>query len=184
VSIPFIKDGFERGDKAFHLVGADRREDHLQRLEAAGIDTMTSRETGQYELRDWEETYLAGGYFDPDRWLAVLEDALAGGPRQGYPMTRLVAHMEWALENRVGVDRLVEYEARLNQILPLYNNPVICTYDLTRFGGDVIIDIMRTHPMVIIGGILQHNPFYVEPDVFLDELRARGTRMGSPRPVV
>ena len=137
------------------------------------------------QLRDWKETYLAGGYFDPDRWLALLEEVLASGPRKGYPITRLVAHMEWALENRVGVDRLVEYEARLNYVLPLYKDPVICTYDLTRFGGDVIIDIMRTHPLVIIGGILQHNPFYVEPDVFLDELRARGdTRMGSPRPVV
>jgi hypothetical protein len=27
-----------------------------------------------------------------------------------------------------------------------------------------VIDIMRTHPMVIIGGILQQNPFFVPPD--------------------
>ena len=26
------------------------------------------------------------------------------------------------------------------------------------------MDIMRTHPMVIIGGILQENPFFVPPD--------------------
>jgi hypothetical protein len=36
------------------------------------------------------------------------------------------------------------------------------------------MDIMRTHPMVVIGGMLQVNPFFVEPDEFLKELRARG----------
>jgi hypothetical protein len=32
---------------------------------------------------------------------------------------------------------------------------------------------MRTHPVVIIGGILQENPFFVPPDQFLLELRER-----------
>ena len=35
------------------------------------------------------------------------------------------------------------------------------------------MDILRTHPMVIIGGILQENPFFVPPDEFLGELRER-----------
>jgi hypothetical protein len=33
---------------------------------------------------------------------------------------------------------------------------------------------MRTHPMIIVGGILQENPFFVPPDEFLRELRQRG----------
>lgn len=35
------------------------------------------------------------------------------------------------------------------------------------------MDIMRTHPMVIVGGVLQENPFYVAPDEFLRELKSR-----------
>jgi len=35
------------------------------------------------------------------------------------------------------------------------------------------MDIMRTHPVVLVGGLLQENPFYVPPDEFLSELRAR-----------
>lgn len=38
------------------------------------------------------------------------------------------------------------------------------------------MDILRTHPMVIIGGILQSNPFWVPPEEFLRELRAREER--------
>jgi len=48
-------------------------------------------------------------------------------------------------------------------------------YDLAKFGGDIFVDIMRTHPMIIIGGILQENLFFVPPDEFLRELRERRT---------
>jgi hypothetical protein len=51
---------------------------------------------------------------------------------------------------------------------------VICTYDLSKFSARVAMDVMRTHPMVIIGGVLQENPFFVPPDQFLLELRERG----------
>jgi hypothetical protein len=36
------------------------------------------------------------------------------------------------------------------------------------------MDILRTHPMVILGGVLQRNPFFVPPAEFLAELRERG----------
>jgi hypothetical protein len=170
ITLPFIHEGLARGEKAYHLTGAHRRDDHLARLNAAGIDTAAFERSGQFELHGWDETYFGGqGYFDPDRWLAVLEQALASGPC----LTRFVAHMEWALEDRPGVDRLVEYEARANYMWPKYKNPVICCYDLARFSGDVVIDIMRTHPLVIIGGTLQQNPFFVPPDELLKELRSR-----------
>ena len=35
------------------------------------------------------------------------------------------------------------------------------------------MDIMRTHPIVIIGSILQENPFFVPPAEMLRELRER-----------
>jgi hypothetical protein len=42
----------------------------------------------------------------------------------------------------------------------------------------VVLDIFRTHPMVIVGGVLAENPFYVPPDQFLRELDARGVAGG------
>jgi hypothetical protein len=41
---------------------------------------------------------------------------------------------------------------------------------------------MRTHPMIIIGGILQENPFFVPPDEFLRELRERHTTRNAAPP--
>jgi len=125
VLLPFIKEGFERGEKAFHIVDPELREEHLNRLRSGGIDVAAAEQSGQFELRNWADAYLRDGHFDQDRMLALIQEVLEGGKQQGFPLTRLVAHMEWALEDRPGVDDLVEYETRLNYILPRYKDPVI-----------------------------------------------------------
>ena len=38
VLLPFIRDAFASGDRAFPVVGPKLRQDHLRRLRAAGID--------------------------------------------------------------------------------------------------------------------------------------------------
>ena len=169
----FIKDGFERGDKAFHIVDPELQELHLKRLTEAGINVERAMDTGQLEVRRWQQAYLRGERFDQNAMLALIEEVLQSGAAAGYAVTRLLAHMEWALLDKPGVGDLVEYETRLNYVLPKYHDPVICTYDLSKFGAGVAMDIMRTHPVVIIGGVLQENPFFVPPDQFLAELRGR-----------
>ena len=169
----FIKDGFESGDKAFHIVDPELQAQHLKRLVESGIDVERAMGTGQLELRRWQDAYLRGDRFDQDAMLALLEEVLQSGEASGYPLTRLVAHMEWALLDKPGVDDLLEYETRLNYMLPKYDDPVICTYDLSKFSASAAMDIMRTHPVVIVGEVLQENPFFVPPDQFLLELRER-----------
>ncbi len=39
-----------------------------------------------------------------------------------------------------------------------------------------MLDILRTHPLAIIGGVLKKNSFFVPPDEFLKELRERQGR--------
>ena len=169
----FIKEGFDRGDKAFHIVDPELQGQHLERLVDAGIDVERAMGTGQLELRRWQDAYLRGDRFDQDRMLALLEEVLQSGEASGYPLTRLVAHMEWALLDKPGVDDLLEYETRINYLLPKYDDPIICTYNLSKFSAGVVMDIMRTHPVVMIGGMLQENPFFVPPDQFLLEIRER-----------
>jgi hypothetical protein len=105
--------------------------------------------------------------------LALIQEVLENGRSRGFGMTRLWANMEWALEDLPGVHDIIEYETRLNKFLPGYDDIIVCTYDLNKFSAPIVIDIMRTHPQVIISGVLHENPFYMPPDEFLDELRSR-----------
>jgi hypothetical protein len=170
--LPFIMEGFERGEMAFHVVDPKFRAAHLERLARAGLDVDDAAEKGQLRLCDWNEAYFADGRFSQFRMLAMWEHELEAARRSGFPLTRVVAHMEWNLEDREGVSDLVEYEARFN-LLPQKHDAVICTYDVTKYSGDFVVDIMRTHPMVIMGGVLWENPFYVPPEEFLREIRNR-----------
>lgn len=169
----FIKDGFDRGDKAFHLVDPKRRDDHLTRLADAGIDVEEATASGQLEVHPWEDGPLHGERFDQDTWLAGFEEVLQSGQESGYAKTRFLAQMEWALVDLPGIDDMIEFETRVNYVVPKYDHPVICSYDLSKFDASTVMYALRTHPVVIIGGLLQENPFYVHPDQLLPELRER-----------
>jgi hypothetical protein len=167
----FITDGFDQGDKAFHLVDPELREDHLARLAKAGIDVQARMGIGQLEVRPWEDGPLRGGRFDQDIWMASFERVLQSGPAAGFAQTRFLAQMEWALVDLPGVEDLIEFETRVNEVVPKYDDTVICAYDLARFGANVVMYALRTHPAVIIGGLLQENPFFVPPEQLLVEIR-------------
>jgi hypothetical protein len=83
--------------------------------------------------------------------------------------------MDWASDPS-RIEDVIEFESRVNDVWSRYDDTVICTYHLAQFRGDAVIDIMRTHPMAIIGGHLQQNPFFTRPDEFLREYR--GQRSG------
>ena len=175
VITPFIKDGIERGERGLHVIDPALRDDHLARLSGNGVRVDELLSTGQLEVRDWNDVYLKDGYFDQDRMLGTIKSVLDSADREPYTPTRMYATMKWPMEGHQGAEDIVEYEARVNYLWPQHEGALICSYDLSGFSG-IVIDIMRTHPMVIIGGVLQENPFYVPPDDFLQELRARGNQ--------
>jgi hypothetical protein len=124
VLMPFIVEGFEQGDKGFHIINEAHRLEHRRRLESAGVDVAAVERKGQLEVRRWEDAYLQDGHFNQERMLRLIEEVLNGGKSQGFSLTRLVANMEWALEDRPGVNDVLEYETRLNYILPKYDDAV------------------------------------------------------------
>jgi hypothetical protein len=173
VLVPFIAEGLAQGEKALHLIDPPARELHVRRLREAGVDIDRAEAQHHLELVSWADAYLRGGRFDKRAMLGQLRQFLVDGTEQGFPLTRLIAHMEWAVEQRPGVSDLAEYEARLNYVLPEYNDVVICAYDVTKFSDDMIADVMRVHPAVITGGSLHENSFYTPPDLMLEELSRR-----------
>lgn len=173
VLLPFWRDGFEAGDRAFQVLNKTHHAERRARLASVGIDVELAGRDGRIEIRHWEEAYLRGGRFDQNAMLGLIEEVLSTKKPTGGKITRLWANMEWSLEDFPGVTDIVEYESRLNYMLPKYDDVVVCTYDLQKFSATTVMDVLRTHPQVIIGGFLQQNPFYVPPDEFLIELRRR-----------
>jgi hypothetical protein len=173
VVVPFLKEGINRGEKAFCALDLESRVHLLQKLSREGIETASAEKRGQLELRGLEETYIRDGRFNQDVMLEHVRELSNQGAEQGFALTRFVAGMEWAIRYRVEIDQLLEYEARLNELLEEIRDPLVCVYDLAQFSAGVVLDILRTHPVVIIGEVAAENPFFVPPEVFLQELSER-----------
>ena len=174
VLLPFIREGLSCGDKAVQVVNPEARQDHLQRLAKAGVDSTAHQQSGQLQIRNNTEVYLRDGRFDQDRMLAAFEEmASSARSAEGFPLSRIVCRMDWASGDQSHIEDVIEFESRVNDVWRRYDDAVICTYHLAKLSGDAVIDIMRTHPMVIIGGHLQQNPFFTPPEEFLPEYRKR-----------
>jgi hypothetical protein len=173
VMLPFIKEGIDVGDRAVYILDKNERTERLRRLAATGVNTAGVAESDQLEVRPWENAYLTAGRFDQHAMIALLEEVAKAGADRGTGITRLWANMEWAVSDFPGVHDIVEYESRLNRMLPHYDIATVCVYDLNKFSASIVMDILRTHPQVIVGGILRENPFYVPPEEFLRELSER-----------
>ena len=163
---PFIREGIERGDRLLYLVDPAESAAPVVRLRHLGYDAGELLEQHRCEVRTWTDTYLRGGSFKQEAMLELLDQVLLGAQS---PRIRMMCDMGWAADEPGVGEHLIEFEARANFIHGRHEHVVICSYDVTKFDGSFIIDILRTHPMVLIGGMVQENPFFVPPSEFLEE---------------
>ena len=165
----YIREGIDAGEKTVHICDPSLKHDHLQHLETMGVPITDCTRTGQLEVLGWNDAYLKEGRFDGDTMMALLEEVVTTSRAEGFSRVRMMGHMEWILEDRPGVtlDRVIDYELRVNQLLNRLQQPAICVYDLNRFSGAAVIEVLRAHPFAIIGGVLHENPFYDPPEGLL-----------------
>ncbi|WP_439363451.1 MEDS domain-containing protein [Bradyrhizobium sp. DASA03005] len=171
--MPFICDGLDCGQRAFHVLPERHIDDHVTRLRSAGIDVEAAQRLGQLELALPQDTYLRTGRFDKEDMLDLIQRVLQNGAALGYPLTRMIAHPETALDNWKSRNDWAEYEMRLNSALSNFDDAVICTFDVNLLNTALAIDILRTHPVVVIGGVLVENSFFTTPEDFLREVTER-----------
>jgi hypothetical protein len=164
--IPYLEAGLRTGDKCICVVDTSRPETLLAALDEPLVAEGMQRH--QLALLSSKAAYLLGGEFVPERMLRFWDDNVRSAlAEEGYSFVRSVGEMTWALCEARGVDRLVPYESELNRFLPRYPQVILCLYDVERFSGDIILDMLKTHPKVLLNGMVLDNPYYLEPDEFL-----------------
>ncbi len=167
---PFIREGVARGEQLMYFIDPAERANLMSHHRRLGFDTPTLMRQGQCTMRTWSETYLRDGRFDREAMTTLLDTLLGDSTT---PRIRMITDMGWAAQEPDVSQLMLEYEALAGSIQPKYPHISICVYDTAKFGGDVLIDVLRTHPMALIGGMLQVNPFFVPAAEFLEELRSR-----------
>ncbi|MBI4862139.1 MAG: MEDS domain-containing protein [Candidatus Riflebacteria bacterium] len=171
IMVPYLQLGLERHEKVFYITDERSAGKILEYLGETGTDVETYQRRGQLTIFSHTDTYLRDGSFDPTRMIALLEAATRKAIAEGYAALRVTGEMTWALRGSVGSDRLIEYEALLNEFFPGSRALAICQYDRRRFGPGLLMDVLRTHPVAVIGSELLDNVYYIPPREFLADDR-------------
>jgi hypothetical protein len=106
------------------------------------------------------EGYYPKGRFDPDDMIGRLREAYQRCQAKGMAGARFAGEMSWALRGVPGADRILECESRINDLIEEAPMTIMCQYDLTKFDGGLIWEVLNAHPVVILGGHVLRNPFY------------------------
>jgi hypothetical protein len=122
-----------------------------------------------FSLLSANDLYYPNGTFDPWNMDKSLDEFYVKSQAKGRRNIRATAEMAWALEAIPGVEHLMAYEARLNFFIPDKPWISICMYNLNKFDGKTIMNVLRTHPFVISGGVITQNPYFVQPSKWLAE---------------
>ena len=170
---PFILEGLAAGEKAIHIVNTSLREGYRRRMTEVGVDVDAVGRSGQLAVISWP-TSPQHGTVDRDEATAMVDQLLRAARESGYGRTRIIGEMDWAVRDEIRDDELIALEAQLHEVYSRHEVWVICAYDLSHFGSAVVFDVLRTHSAAIVGGVLQHNPFFIPPEQMLEELRGRG----------
>jgi hypothetical protein len=169
ILFPYLRAGVRAGDKVICIVDQDDTASVRRGISDAG-DIDACIQSGQVQLHTSSDTYKAcgGDRFCTgdmiDFWDSSLSPAMSGG---GFRFARIVGEMSWALSSLPELDELSLYESEYNRFANRYGHWALCLYDLERFGGGIIVDVLKTHPKILLGGMVLDNPHYLSPDEFL-----------------
>jgi MEDS: MEthanogen/methylotroph, DcmR Sensory domain len=166
--LPFLADGLSAGHKCLAVLDTSEPEDLLDALGPVAAEVHPADRLMVLASRD---VYLTERGFDMQGMLdfygAELRQVATGAST--YPCVRTAGEMTWALRDIAGVEDLLTYEAKVNQVLASHPDAAIslCLYDVDRFSGELIVGVLRTHPKMVVSGTAVDNPFFIQPDEFL-----------------
>jgi hypothetical protein len=101
--------------------------------------------------------------------LAVIEfwdTSVKSALTNGFDFVRLTAEASWWMPQLPRLEDLISYESELNRFTAKHPQAMLCTYDPIQYNESIVLDLLKTHPMVLLSGIPIENPYYLTPDEF------------------
>jgi signal transduction histidine kinase len=165
----FLVTGLKQGEKCFYIVDTHTADQVRALLHEQGIDVTAAEASGQLVILHESEAYTLDGFFDPNRTLASAITEAKAAITEGYLTIRSAGEMGWVLRGRPGSNRVIEYEAKLNRdVFPQYPITGLCQYEWQKYDLPFLLDVICTHPIIMIGATIYENPYYVPAAEFLN----------------
>jgi PAS domain S-box-containing protein len=160
VAAAFLRIGLGRGEKCIYLCDDPSDNGIARALAAEGCEAERFIQSGALTVLPKEQAYLRGGRFDPERMFDFWQRAAAAAKDQGYSAVRGVGETDWVLGAAPGLDRWLDYEAHLTDVLGRCDCMLLCQYNRSHHSAELLLGIIQTHPLVIYDGAVCTNQYY------------------------
>ncbi len=169
----YIEGGLSTGEKVSYFADEMLPGQVRDWLAEMGIELPDSEKSDNFSIKSTAETYHPTGIFDPEEMLNNLKLFYELAKEENYHACRVTGEMSWVLKGIPGSERLMEYEAKVNDTLVKYPITALCQYDANKFDGATILETLKVHPYMIVHGQIVKNPYYMKAEDFFRERAAK-----------
>jgi len=164
--VEYIMESLLRNEKCIYISG-DTDIETLKKEMQKKIAYESYILSEQLLMLDKADAYSKDGEFAPDKMIALLKEYTKEAFKSGYTGIAVTGELSWVLEYEDGIDRIIEYEWKLNdQIFNQENMTALCRYNMTKFSDEMIINIIQLHPYIVYNNKIHENPFYLPPESY------------------
>lgn len=166
VLVPYLRDGLMAGHKCVAAVTDPDTSDLQSRLGSrAEVDRWLA--SGQLRLLGVNDRVTSPQTSSVSKMIEFWESAQSPvANSDGYPSVRYAAEADWWLPQVASLSQVLQFESILNRLSERYSAATLCMYDVRSLDGALIIDLVSTHPKLIIDGVPVGNPAYLPPQPF------------------
>ncbi len=165
--------GLENNEKCFYIVDERTKNEIIDAFKKANIDIEKYIKSKQFVFLTKRQAYLKNGYFDPDGMIKLLRKTERLALKEGYKGLRATGEMSWTFTKLPGVERFIEYEAKLNNFYPKSKCIGVCQYNEKKFNAEILLDVIHTHPITVIHRSICENPYFIPCDEFLARIEGK-----------
>jgi hypothetical protein len=165
IIMPFLINGLNSNQKCICIIDEIPKQKIIDEFKKRNIPIGTPLKSGQLAILKCADTYLKGGFFDPDRSITSLKDAEKNAIDSGYAGLRITGEASFASSEIKGANRIMEYESKLGSFFPGSKTIAICLYNERKLNPRILAESIHCHPELIFYDTQCENIYY-SPELF------------------
>jgi hypothetical protein len=145
----------------------------------------SEQEAVAFEHASSRGDFLLHNRLDPYHLLSLHQSAIDRAVSESWRGLCLVLDMTWLAGGASTVEQVVKYEAAAESVFPYQSRPVVMLvqYQHTRATDALAAELLRIHPVSIIGRIIRRNPQHVDAEEYLRQLMQPRRPQPAPEPL-
>jgi hypothetical protein len=175
---PLLRDGLRSRERCLVAASPARVEAVRAALRAAHVDVEVAVAADQLTFVVERADLLRDGRLDPYHLLSGHQTYIRRSLDAGWPAVRLVVDMTWLAGGAATVEQILKYEAAADAVFTFQQQPItaLIQYSAAAVPGEVVVELIKLHPVMVVGRHINRNPYYVHSERYLHQLFQRSRR--------